>query len=83
MKAVSLHRGIPFPYVHDLDRLVQLAVRAGQEVGDQVRQLGLLNRYAVGMRYPGGWGEVTQSDYQEALSLAEATIRWAEGIIPG
>src|SRR5712692_2354126 len=53
LKAVMLHKGIPFPYVHDLDRLLHLLERSGQEAPDVVRRGGDLTRYAVATRYPG------------------------------
>jgi len=45
VKAVLLHKGIPFPYIHDLDRLLQLLADSGENIGDTVRRAGELTRY--------------------------------------
>ena len=81
LKAVMLQRGVPFPYIHDLDRLVQLLENAGHAVPEDVRLAGDLTRYAVRARYPGLSGEVGETEYQDALSLAETVVKWAEVII--
>jgi HEPN domain-containing protein len=83
IKAVLLHKGVRFPYVHDLDNLLQLLISLGHDIPDRVRQAGDLTRYAVGTRYPGALREASGAEYQEALSLAEAVVRWAEAIILG
>lgn len=83
VKAVLLQKSIPFPHVHDLDRLLQLVAETGEEVAGAVLHAGDLTRYAVATRYPGALGEVTESEYQDAIALAEAVVRWAEVIILG
>jgi HEPN domain-containing protein len=41
-----------------------------------------LSDYAVESRYPGLAEPVTQEEYEEATTLAEEVVRWAQGIIP-
>jgi len=41
-------------------------------------EAGNLTPYAVETRYPGYWGEITDSDVDEAIKIAETVIAWAE-----
>ncbi len=78
IKAVLLKKGVTFPYVHDLARLLTLLEQAGEEIPDVVRQAEDLTRYAVLTRYPGLTEPVTDAYYQAAVASAEAVVRWAE-----
>jgi HEPN domain-containing protein len=78
VKAVFIHRGERFPYVHDLDDLLQLLEDNGLKVPKYVREARRLSRYAVETRYPGMAMPVTQAKYRTALRIAEAIVRWAE-----
>jgi len=78
IKAVLLKKGVAFPYVHDLARLLTLLGEAGEEIPEAVRRAEDLTRYAVVTRYPGLTEPVTESHYQEAVASAEAVVRWAE-----
>ena len=79
LKAVLVHRGVAFPRTHA--ELLTLVARAGVEVPADVRDATLLTPYAVEARYPGLWEEVTSSDHQEALRVAQHVVAWAEGLI--
>jgi HEPN domain-containing protein len=81
LKALLIHRGVQFPYVHDLAELLGLVEQAGQEVPDEVRQVARLTRYAVLTRYPGLVEPVTVEEYEEAVAVAEEVVRWAQGVI--
>jgi HEPN domain-containing protein len=78
IKAVLMKKGIAFPYVHDLARLLTLLEEAGEEIPEAVRQAEDLTRYAVVTRYPGLTEPVTEAHYEEAVASAEAVVRWAE-----
>lgn len=77
IKAVMLKRGITFPYVHDLARLLSLLKEAGETIPDAVGQARKLTRFATVTRYPMAWA-VAEQHYLEALAIAEAVVRWAE-----
>jgi len=81
LKAVLLYKGLEFPYIHDLDRLLQLARHSGERINEVAGRAGELTRYAVRTRYPGLPGGVTEEDYREAFSIAESVVRWAEEIV--
>jgi HEPN domain-containing protein len=81
IKAVFIHRGVPFPFIHDLDRLLQLLVQNGIKVPKYVRDSKELTRFAVVTRYPGFSGSVTKRQYRRAIRIAESVVRWAERLI--
>ena len=77
LKAVLIGRGIEFPYVHDLARLLSLLEEGGEAVPAAVRKAAMLTPYALITRYPGTVRPVAERDYREAVGIAEAVIRWA------
>ncbi|MDE3000128.1 MAG: HEPN domain-containing protein [Gemmatimonadota bacterium] len=77
IKAVMIKRGIDFPYVHDLARLLSVLKESDETIPDFVGQARKLTRFATATRYPVDQ-TVTEQQFQEATSLAEAVIRWAE-----
>src|SRR5271166_3929090 len=48
IKAVLIHRGVTFPYVHDLTRLLRLLEQSGLKIPKYVRQADELSHFAVG-----------------------------------
>jgi len=69
LKALLICRGVRFPYVHDL------------KVPETVREAARLTRYAVVTRYPGLVEPVTWQEYKDAVTIAEAVVRWAQDIV--
>jgi len=72
-----VHRGLRFPHVHDLSRLLQLLERSGLKVPKYVRRASELTGFAVEARYPGLSGPVTPREHQRAVRIAESILRWA------
>jgi len=81
IKAFLVHRGVRFPYVHDLAELLTLVEQAERAVPKSIRQAARLTRYAVATRYPGVSEPVTHKEYEEALTIAEEVVHWVEGIL--
>lgn len=81
LKAVMVLRGIQFPYVHDISRLVSLIEREGVEVPEVLLKAEKLTIYAVITRYPGVVRPVTEQEYLEAVEIAESVVLWAEKTI--
>ena len=81
IKAVMLKRGIGFPYVHDLARLLSLLKAAGEAIPDAVGQARKLTPFATTTRYPGDTGPVTAQEYAEAIEIATNVVRWAEELV--
>ena len=81
IKALLIHLGVRFPYVHDLTELLTLVEQAEREIPQSIRQAARLTRYAVGTRYPGVSEPVTHKEYEEAAAIAEEAVDWVESIL--
>lgn len=78
-----VHRGTPFPLIHDLDELLRRLEASGLKIPKYVRDADELSRFAVQTRYPGMADPVTRREYRRAVRIAEAVLRWAERQIGG
>src|SRR5258708_35552417 len=67
IKAMFVQRGLTFPYVHDLARLLGLLERSGLKVPKYVKLASELTGFAVEPRYPGLSGPVTPREHQRAV----------------
>ncbi len=81
IKALLIHRSVEFPYVHDLARLLTLLEESGLDIPENVKYAETLTPFAVMTRYPTVFEPVTESQYEEAIELAENFLLWAETII--
>lgn len=81
IKAVCLHRKVEFPYVHDLDRLLDVLSESGEPIPEGVREATVLTPYAVEARYPFVGDPITAEELERALSIATSILRWAESAI--
>jgi HEPN domain-containing protein len=78
IKAVMLFRGVTFPYVHDLARLLTLLSAAGHTVPASVIRAQRLSRFAVEARYPGLSGPISRRQAETAVRSAIRVVAWAE-----
>jgi HEPN domain-containing protein len=78
IKAAFIHRGVGFPYIHDLIRLLRLLERSGLRIPKYLKEVKQLTPYAHASRYPGRAKPVTKSQHRRAVRIAEAVVRWAE-----
>ena len=78
IKAVFIHRGEKFPYVHELDKLFDQLVKNGLKIPKYIRAADDLSQFAVATRYPGMTGPIGKRTYRRAVRLASAVLRWAE-----
>ena len=76
IKAVFIHRGVSFPLMHDLEKLLKLLKASGQKVPKYVLAAKLLTRYAVVTRYP-GFTTVSRHEYRGAVRISSEVLRWA------
>ena len=81
IKAVLLFRETAFPLTHDIEELLEISVKGGASLPDEVQEASLLTPYAVETRYPGFWSEITEADLSEAIRVAEITFAWANETI--
>ena len=78
IKAVMIAREIDFPYVHDLGSLLTMLEETGEIVPETIRAAVSLTTYATATRYPNAGTPVTEQEYREAITIAEAVVQWAE-----
>ena len=82
IKAVLVNRGIAFPKIHIIERLIDLLPEDVSKI-PELSQSAKLSVYATVLRYPGDVSEsVDEEEYQEAVRLAQAVVQWAESILP-
>jgi len=77
LKALLIHYGIAFRFVHDIAELLTLLEQHGIDLPEDVRLAASLSDYAVAARYPGPMEPVTEEEYWEAVALAETVFDWA------
>ncbi|MBI1900422.1 MAG: HEPN domain-containing protein [Planctomycetia bacterium] len=78
VKAVFIHRGATFPFIHDLEDLLKRLQRSGVRIPKYVWQADELTPFAVVTRYPGLGGPIGKRQYRRAVRIAESVLRWAE-----
>jgi HEPN domain-containing protein len=83
LKASLLHRGVRFPYVHDLAELIEPLEQQGESIPSKIREVARLTNYAAEARYPRLAEPVTPEEYEIAVALAEKAIRWVEKALEG
>ncbi|MBX7235293.1 MAG: HEPN domain-containing protein [Caldilineales bacterium] len=80
IKAVLVHHGIDFRRSHDIDYLLSLLPDEAP-LPPELEWVIDLTSYAVALRYPGDYEEVTIEQYQEALAAARTVVNWAERLL--
>jgi HEPN domain-containing protein len=78
LKAVYLHCGWTFRYVHDLEELITGLQQNGLRVPEVVEDAVVLTSYAFEARYPGLAEPVSEEKYRQAIELAQMVVRWTE-----
>ncbi len=78
LKAVRVASDIPPPRTHNLRTLLDLIPLP---IPDEVEDAAALTDYAVMSRYPGELEPVTDAEYHQAVSLAQAVLSWAKSEI--
>src|SRR3990172_4692939 len=75
IKAVLIAKGITPPKTHSIGLLLDL-VSEVIHVPNKIQEAASLTDYAVTTRYPGDAEPITQTEYQQAVSLAETVVDW-------
>jgi HEPN domain-containing protein len=78
IKAVFIRLANPFPFVHDLKRLLKLLQRTGLKIPKYVWAADELTPFAYETRYPGRSPPVTKRQHRRAVRVATAIVNWAE-----
>ncbi len=70
-----------FPYTHDLAQLITRVQASGIPWPAELDAAADLTEYAVGSRYPGAYGRITDDEYHQAIEVAQGVLGWAENIV--
>lgn len=81
IKAVLIERALRFPRTHDLEALTELVKLAKLPWPFGTDEIEALTPYAVEIRYPGGFAEVTKQELEGAIAAAERVIAWANDLV--
>jgi HEPN domain-containing protein len=79
LKAVLVHRGIPFPKTHNLRTLLDLLPK-DMAMPAVFEEIAKLTDYVVLGRYPAAVEPVDMDEYREAIALAEVAVSWAREV---
>lgn len=79
IKAVYQLHAWEFPYIHDLDELLDGLESKGMNIPAKVKTAVGLTTFAWETRYPGVAEAVTEHEYRQALKQAESVVARAEG----
>jgi len=81
LKALLLHRDIPFPRTHSIEVLLDLLKARGISIPNGVDEAFVLSEYAIQTRYPGEWEPVTKSEARRAIEQARLVLAWVETLL--
>ena len=82
IKAVYQQHGWLFPFIHDLDQLLDGLQNQGLTIPADVREARKLTVYATLARYPGLTAPATQAHHIEAIKIAANVVNWAQLLVP-
>jgi HEPN domain-containing protein len=75
LKAFLTRHQAEFPKTHDIAELLDLISPIDVSLSESLRGTAVLTNYGVDIRYPGDFPNVTATDAQEAIQLAEEVRR--------
>jgi len=75
LKAFLTYHQVEFPKTHDIDELLDLIAPTDKKLSESLRDVIVLTNYGVDVRYPGDFPNVTFSDAEEAIQMAEKVRR--------
>ena len=71
LKAFLTYHQVEFPKTHDIDELLDLIAPKASKLSESLRDVIVLTNYGVDVRYPGDFPDVSDSDAQQAIRMAE------------
>ena len=80
VKAVLIHYGVAFRKAHNMNYLITL-LPPRVPLPPEAEEVVGLTSYAVMLRYPGDYEDVTLEEYRDAVRIAQAVVAWAERLI--
>lgn len=81
LKGIHVLHGIDYAWTHDIEELVDCLRSNRVDVPPEIDACHKLTIYSGIARYPSVGFQANESDWREALDLAERAVRWAESVI--
>lgn len=81
LKALLTLHGVPFPKTHDLLELLRLVPETIKSALS-LRDMSVINRYAIETRYPGDWEPITRVETEEAIAISRRVRQTIRGCLP-
>lgn len=78
LKALLLHRNIPFRYVHHIGELLDTLTESQNDIPPEVMESVVLTEFAVEARYPGPFEPVSEQEADSAVATAHRVVSWVE-----
>jgi HEPN domain-containing protein len=82
LKAYLTGHSVRFGKTHDLSELLRLASAVDAEFGTLAGPAEVLTPFAVEVRYPGDWDELSREEYAEVRRAAEEIACFVSGRFP-
>lgn len=80
LKALLIKKGQEPARTHNLVILLQQVMQF-YKVPNEIKDLIILNDYAVQTRYPGDYTPIEKEEYLEAIKIATKTVEWVKKLI--
>ena len=80
LKALLIHNNIDPPQTHSFGILLQ-AIEKIAKIPSMIKDVIILNNYAVQMRYPGDYVPVDKVEYLEIREISEKVLNWVKETI--
>lgn len=82
IKALLVYLEIDFEKGHSISKLLNQVENAGiPPVPEEIKETSELTVYAVSTRYRGDYEPVTETEFEQALEMAEKAVKWTEDMI--
>lgn len=83
LKALLTFHRVSFPKIHELVRLLDMAIAYLPELGNFRTHFAEISNYSVEVRYPDDWFEPSRDEAFQALSTAEEAVNRITGCLTG
>lgn len=81
IKALLVQIESEFEKIHSISKLLKQVEDFGIMVPEEIKETSELSVYAVSTRYPGDYEPVSETEFKEALGMAEKAVKWIEEMI--
>ena len=77
LKGLLIYYGVEPDFTHNIEILIN-GLKKFTEVPENIKEAALLTNYAVFIKYPGDYEEITKEEYEKSIQLAKECLEWVE-----